>query len=814
MPIIATRLKRYLFIFIAAYFVLFGGTYYYEIFAVRVFQHIFTTVVLAIWLILRLIKRRGLPLTPLNRLLYLGVIAWFISAIFSLDPRMALENLWFPITNLLFFFVMVDLLQSGQEGLLTETQFLLGALVVILAGVQLGSYLFGWGFGTPTIGWVSVLGPDLRFPLVAPRLYVPIGVSTWLAAYVTPIIILAAAWGWAARRRAGRNALWVLALLLVIIMLLTGSRGGLVSFGAGAAALLVLEGLRSERVRQLARRYAIPLLIVVVVIAAAGTLVLIRVSADPGHSSGDVLRFDLWRGALGITREYPFLGVGPGLFGRAYRLIRDPTYVDNRLGTAHNFYLNSLAENGIIGALIALALGVILLRIWWKQWRSADTPSRAIHLEGAFAALIGFGVQSFFDTFTGMPLVLLALGLIAYCVTSTRSKLDPPLKGSLLAGAASLVIVLGFGVGLLRSDQAQAAFINGVKGDPAQAEQAVALDPSLHLYTLEVAYSTALTGDTAQAISQYQQALTLEPTWDTGWINLAALLQRQGNTTQALDALQKAINIDNRNGALLMWARLAEQTNAAPSDTITATYLRYLHTLGYDPGALPLSSFWTQTDLRKQAVTTYIQQIAPDFRYRVAAELHLGDLASLVPQHPTRAADWWVVGQYALTVEHDPAQAESAFSNAIRLSTDGYTGDYYVSRARARVSSDPHGAARDLQIADLLGTYDESPNAVRAQLASSEDEQRRLLANAVPPQVIDQNFEGVLFAGRVASFDLLPEMKLPGPGHSVLQPWYDLAANYAAAGQTEQAANVYNAILERAPEETEARALLAGSASS
>ena len=38
-------------------------------------------------------------------------------------------------------------------------------------------------------------------------------------------------------------------------------------------------------------------------------------------------------------------------FGRAYRLTRDPTYIDNRLGTAHNFYLNSLAENGILGGL-------------------------------------------------------------------------------------------------------------------------------------------------------------------------------------------------------------------------------------------------------------------------------------------------------------------------------------------------------------------------------------------------------------------------------------------------------------------------------
>ena len=127
------------------------------------------------------------------------MIVWFASALLSLDPRMALENIWFPLTNLLFFFVMVDLLQSGQEALLIETLFLLAALVAVLAGVQLGSWFFGWGFATPSVGWISVLGADMPLPLAAPRLFVPLGVSTWLAAYTAPLAIVAGAWGLSAR---------------------------------------------------------------------------------------------------------------------------------------------------------------------------------------------------------------------------------------------------------------------------------------------------------------------------------------------------------------------------------------------------------------------------------------------------------------------------------------------------------------------------------------------------------------------------------------------------------------------------------------
>ena len=811
---IITRLKRYLFIFIAVYFVLIGGTYYYQVFAVRVFQHIFVTIILSIWIIRRLLHKRGLPPTPLNPVLFLGMVVWFASALVSPDPRMALENLWFPITNLMLFFVMIDLLQTGQERLLIGTQFLLAALIVLLAGFQLGSWFFGWGFATPSIGWASVLGGDILVPLTLPRLFVPLGVSTWLAAYTAPAAIVAGVWGLSVQRGM-RHALWFLAVSLVLVMLLTESRGGWISLGAGAAVFLVLQLLSNPSLQKIVRRYATPLLIAAVVIVAASALVLIRVSADPGHSSGDVLRFNLWQGALEIAHDHPVLGVGPGLFAEVYRLYRDPTYVDDRLGTAHNFYLNSLAENGIVGGVIALILGIILLQTWWKLRRSADTEVRRLQLDGALAALVGFAAQSFFDTFTTTPLVLLALGLTAYCVTRPRSRLDPPLKGNIPAAIASLIIVLAFGLGLIRSDQAQAAFIAGVSGDMAQAQQAVALDPALHLYTLEVAYSTALTEDTAGAIAAYQQALALEPTWDTGWINLAALLQRQGNTVSALDALQKAIAINNRNDALFLWARLAEENNAAPANMIVDAYFRYIDS--QLEGHLPLSSFWSQTKLRKQAVAAYVNVAAPDLAYRVVAVLDPTNLTKLVPTHPVSAQGWWIVGEYALTIEEDDAKADSAFSKAIRLNSDIYLGDYYASRARARISRNPQAAARDLNIAVLLGTYNKSPNAIRAQMATSPDEQRRLWAVAVAPRIIDQNFEGALFAGRVASFDLLPEMRLPGPGHSILKPWYDLAASYLADGQIQQATNVYHAIVDQAPEENEAQdqlSLLARSASS
>lgn len=816
---IVTRLKRYLFILAAAYFLLIGGAYYYQLFAVRVFQHVFATALLGVWLLLRLVRRRGLPETPLNPLLYLCVAVWFASALASADPRMALENVWFPLTNLLLFFVMVDLLQSGGEGLLVDTQFLLAALVIILAAAQFGSWLFGWGFGTPRLGWASVLGGDLPLPLVPPRLFVPLGVSTWLAAYTAPLAVLAGAWGWAARKRGTRRGFLVFAILLIAIMLLTSSRGGWISLGAGAAVFAGLQLLRDSRLRQLARRYAIPLLVALAALVAVAVFALLRLSADPGHSTGDILRFDLWRGAGEIIRDHPILGVGPGEFGHVYRAYREPDFPDNRFSTAHNLYLNTLAETGIVGGLVGLALGLVLLRTWWRRWNEVDSPAQQARLSGAFAALVGVGVQSFFDTFTSPPLVLLALLLVAYCITprlkvELRSTL-PPLRGSRPAAAAALILLLGYGVGLLRSDQAQAAFNASVNsGSLDAAQQAQALDPGLRLYDLQVAYLTGIQDDPAQAIPLYEKALALEPTWDVGWINLAALYERAGSADQALAALLRADSIDHSNGAILHWARLAEAAASASPDAVLDAYRRYLWTAS----SFPPSSFFIETPLRRQTLDAYIQaQTLFDFRYRLVAEFYPEERAALVPANPISADGWWVVGEYALTVEGDAAKAERAFSTALVDKSNSFLGDYYASRARARLTSNPSGALRDLRIAELVGTYYESPNAIRAQMVASTDEYRRLLAAAVPPRVVDQNFEGVIFGGRVAGFDRLPEMRLPGPGHSVMRPWYDLAASYLADGDTAGAANVYRAILDRAPEEAEARnalANLAGSAGS
>ncbi len=808
-------MRRLLFTFLAVYLVLVGGgPYYYNVFAVRIFHHAAATILFGYWLIRRLRHGRGLPDSPLTVPLFAAVAVWLASAAFSLDPRISLESTWVLLLHVLLFFVIVDLIQTGLQRLVMETQFMLAALVALLALTQLGSWYFGWGLVPGTsIGWVNVFDDGVLIPLTSPDLYLPLGVTTWLSAYVAPLIVLAGAWAVTSRRREYRRVLLVLAGILLVVLVGASSRGGYISLGAALGVLFTLRLIRNERLRQFARRHMAATGIAVGVAAFAILAVVFIMGRDPSHWTGDRLRFDLWRSAVEMGRDHPALGVGVGMFGRGLRAYRDASYVDDRLGTAHNIVLHTLAETGIIGVLVLLTCAAVVIVAWGRRWLRADSTVDAVRLEAAFAALTGIAVQSLFDTFTMTSIVSLIVLLTAYCVTVPGSRLNAPARGYRRAAAAASLLLVAYAVGFYQADRAQSAFISSLSsgGDGlADARVAADLDPSLRLYNLQIAYligQDALAGraELSDAIGEYEHALQLEPTWLVGWINLAGLEERQGNYERALSHLEQARAIQTGNAtAAGSWARIAEAHALAPDDSIVQAYFTAMIQLSYPP----LSEALQSTPPQQRALEQYMadDNLPLSWRFRVAAAHVPERLSEFVPDTPTNAEEWWAKGEYALEVANDPQTAYEFFSRAIDLSPR--SGDLYVSRARASLQLDRESAARDLDLAQLLGTTHEYPNAVRATLGESPEETQRLRAAALPARTINQNFEGVLYQGRTASFDVDPLMRLPGRGTRAMQPWYDLAETYLDAQQEDRAVNVYRAIVDYAPDERLAQEML------
>lgn len=190
-----------------------------------------------------------------------------------------------------------------------------------------------------------------------------------------------AEWSGAARRLAGGRAGWLplpwsalfygaLTALPAAALFASWSRGAWMGLTVAAALMLLF----------LPRRFLRGLLLVgavaglALLLAASGQLpgaVIERLTAftDLAAALRDVRGVDVddanyaeierlahWQAALGMAADHPWLGVGFGNYAAAYpahRLINWP----DALGHAHNYYLNLLAETGVVG------LGAYLL-LW------------------------------------------------------------------------------------------------------------------------------------------------------------------------------------------------------------------------------------------------------------------------------------------------------------------------------------------------------------------------------------------------------------------------------------------------------------------
>lgn len=106
-----------------------------------------------------------------------------------------------------------------------------------------------------------------------------------------------------------------------------------------------------------------------------------------------VERLAHWQAALNMTREHPWLGVGFGNYEVAYDNYRLINW-NEALGHAHNYYLNILAEAGIMGFLTYTAMWLYIAYMTWRIRTHPDNRIRfaAIGLLGTWAYLAAHSV--------------------------------------------------------------------------------------------------------------------------------------------------------------------------------------------------------------------------------------------------------------------------------------------------------------------------------------------------------------------------------------------------------------------------------------
>ena len=231
--------------------------------------------------------------------------------------------------------------------------------------------------------------------------------------------------------------------LMAVALIMTNSRGGLVSLFAELLFLVATMRLRRRhkhkkreseehkpRIKSAAMKAGLALALVVAlfggVVLVGGEEALTRMVGSVNTDDPTTGRAHFWSVTVDIIKHHPWVGTGLGAFGVVYTNYdsRNGMY---RLEQAHNDYLQVLSDGGIVGAVIGLFFVVSLFRMGFARRESRDDFRRGV-ATGALAGCFAVLVHSFFDFTLHTPanallfLVLAALATMNGRVEDVQSR--------------------------------------------------------------------------------------------------------------------------------------------------------------------------------------------------------------------------------------------------------------------------------------------------------------------------------------------------------------------------------------------------------
>src|SRR5712691_382289 len=199
------------------------------------------------------------------------------------------------------------------------------------------------------------------------------------------------------------------AALMAVALVMTNSRGGIVSLVAELLFLVSMMGIRRRhgkkrvekrpRIKSAAMKAGLALALVIAlfggVVLLGGEEALSRFVGSVNTDDPTTGRAHFWSVTLDIIRAHPLMGTGLGAFGVVY------TRYDSRNGLfrieqAHNDYLQVMSDGGIVGAALGLFFIVGLFRMGFARRESQDVFRRGV-ATGALAGCFAVLVHSFFD---------------------------------------------------------------------------------------------------------------------------------------------------------------------------------------------------------------------------------------------------------------------------------------------------------------------------------------------------------------------------------------------------------------------------------
>ena len=205
----------------------------------------------------------------------------------------------------------------------------------------------------------------------------------------------------------------ILTVVPIVALLLTGSRGGIVSFAFELGILGLIVYVSRSKKSQIVP-FAIVLLVALLAMSWLGTnRVLNRFSSYRADELTPNRRVTMLKGTWHAFLAHPLVGCGLGTLVAVYPRY-EPYYDGKTVDHAHDDYVEALAETGIAGGICLIAFFLLWLReARMRLVREQTFFSKAIHAAGATACL-GMAVHSFVDFNLHIPANgLVFLGMVA-----------------------------------------------------------------------------------------------------------------------------------------------------------------------------------------------------------------------------------------------------------------------------------------------------------------------------------------------------------------------------------------------------------------
>ena len=279
--------------------------------------------------------------------------------------------------------------------------------------------------------WQQEFNPKLR-------IFSTLGQPNWLAEYLVLTIPVSLALSLMATRIQTKAIFSLVTLTSSVAFILTNSRSG--ALGLTIALFIFIALIGSQIIKKNLKILAILITAFSLAGIFLGSKLLFRIDDTI------TIRQIVWQGAVEIFKKNPLLGTGPETFPYSYYRFRPLAHNQTAewnffYNKAHNEFLNYLANLGIAGTFVYIALLIFAANLMLKNAKSPD----AVIQKATAAAIIGYQITIFFGfgTVTSQLVMFILIGCAISNIEKEQWQINLKIGKNLKYAIPLLVILVG-----------------------------------------------------------------------------------------------------------------------------------------------------------------------------------------------------------------------------------------------------------------------------------------------------------------------------------------------------------------------------------